>query len=289
VERRGAWWQHQRLRLDAPGRPLPARIQSSVARPAQKRRNVPRLGGTPGLPVSRAPTAANRVSFAVRDEPRLVEPSPAGSLRVSAQELDPVGGKNAAREGRRRDHCPRGRPGRNQGSYGRWEFRGPRGDARLACARGELVTVELMAPDPEFLYRPLAVARLFGLSEVHRFPLGPLAERCGARYRPAALTAVDAPARLCSDLGGRVGLVRRARRRVRGANAGGDSGRSDLPRPAGRRPVSKNSSSRSSRERSSGSPSPSLRASPGRYRSMSSRFSLPATPAPPRLRRRSHW
>ncbi len=60
----------------------------------------------------------------------------------------------------------------------------------------DLVTVELMAPDPEFLYRPLAVARPFGLSEVHRFPLGPLAERCGARYRPAALTAVDAPARL---------------------------------------------------------------------------------------------
>jgi len=66
----------------------------------------------------------------------------------------------------------------------------------LRALAKKLVTVELMAPDPEFLYRPLAVARPFGLSEVHRFPLGPLAERCGARYRPAALTAVDAPARL---------------------------------------------------------------------------------------------
>lgn len=67
--------------------------------------------------------------------------------------------------------------------------------AVLALAK-ELVTVELMAPDREFLYRPLAVAEPFGLSEVRRFPLGPLAERCGARYRRAALTAVDAPARL---------------------------------------------------------------------------------------------
>jgi sulfide:quinone oxidoreductase len=66
----------------------------------------------------------------------------------------------------------------------------------LRALAKELVTVELMAPDPDFLYRPLAVARPFGLGEVHRFALGPLAERCGARYRPAALTAVDAPARL---------------------------------------------------------------------------------------------
>ena len=56
------------------------------------------------------------------------------------------------------------------------------------------VAVELLAPDPEFLYRPLAVAEPFGLGEAHRFPLGPLAARCGARYRPGRVAAVDAPA-----------------------------------------------------------------------------------------------
>lgn len=59
----------------------------------------------------------------------------------------------------------------------------------------ERVSVELWAPDPEFLYRPLAVARPFGVSLVHRFPLAAIAERCGARYRRAALAAVDARAR----------------------------------------------------------------------------------------------
>src|SRR5215216_5602733 len=40
-----------------------------------------------------------------------------------------------------------------------------------------------------------------GVSEVHRFPLGPVAEPCGARYRPAALTAVDVPARVARRSG----------------------------------------------------------------------------------------
>lgn len=56
------------------------------------------------------------------------------------------------------------------------------------------VAVELLAPDPEFLYRPLAVAEPFGLGEAYRFPLGSLAARCGARYRPGRVAAVDAPA-----------------------------------------------------------------------------------------------
>ena len=56
------------------------------------------------------------------------------------------------------------------------------------------VAVELLAPDPEFLYRPLAVAEPFGLAEAHRFPLGSLAARSGARYRPGRVAAVDAPA-----------------------------------------------------------------------------------------------
>ena len=49
-------------------------------------------------------------------------------------------------------------------------------------------------PDPDFVYRPLAVAEPFGLGEVHRFPLGVSrrALRCPLPARP--LAAVDAPA-----------------------------------------------------------------------------------------------
>lgn len=62
----------------------------------------------------------------------------------------------------------------------------------LRALAEQRVAVGLLAPDSEFVYRPAAVAEPFGLSIAHRFPLGSLTERCGARYRPDALTAVDA-------------------------------------------------------------------------------------------------
>ena len=64
----------------------------------------------------------------------------------------------------------------------------------LRTLAGERVSVELWAPDPEFIYRPLAVSLPFGVSQVHRFPLSSIAERCGARYRRTALAAVHAQA-----------------------------------------------------------------------------------------------
>src|SRR6266705_1570972 len=59
-------------------------------------------------------------------------------------------------------------------------------------ALGEgLVSVELVAPETEFTYRPLAVAEPFRLGEVRRFPLEPLARAAGAQLRRGTLTAVD--------------------------------------------------------------------------------------------------
>ena len=55
----------------------------------------------------------------------------------------------------------------------------------------DLVSVELVAPEAEFVYRPLAVAEPFGVGEVRRFPLEPLVEAAGARLRCGALAAVD--------------------------------------------------------------------------------------------------
>ena len=51
--------------------------------------------------------------------------------------------------------------------------------------------VELLAPEPHFWYRPLAVAEPFGLGRTHRFELGALTERAGAQFTLGALEAVD--------------------------------------------------------------------------------------------------
>jgi sulfide:quinone oxidoreductase len=53
------------------------------------------------------------------------------------------------------------------------------------------VSVELVAPEAEFTYRPLAVTEPFGFGEVKRFPLQKLAEAAGARLRAGSVAAVD--------------------------------------------------------------------------------------------------
>lgn len=51
--------------------------------------------------------------------------------------------------------------------------------------------VELLAPEPTFWYRPVAVAEPFGLGTVRHFDLGQLAEDLGAALSLGALAAVD--------------------------------------------------------------------------------------------------
>jgi sulfide:quinone oxidoreductase len=63
---------------------------------------------------------------------------------------------------------------------------------RLAAER---VVVTLLAPDPVFAYRPLAVAEPFGLAPPARFSLARLARDCGFELRLAALSCVDSAAR----------------------------------------------------------------------------------------------
>ena len=58
------------------------------------------------------------------------------------------------------------------------------------------VSVELLAPEPEFWYRPLAVAEPFDLGKVRHFDLAELAAAAGATFSPGALTSVDAGSRL---------------------------------------------------------------------------------------------
>ena len=69
-------------------------------------------------------------------------------------------------------------------------------EAMVALGRmaGDLVDVELLSPDRDFFYRPLAVGEPFGLGEVLRFDLATLARGCGATHRLGTLTSVDADA-----------------------------------------------------------------------------------------------
>jgi sulfide:quinone oxidoreductase len=56
---------------------------------------------------------------------------------------------------------------------------------------GPLVDVELVAPEPHFWYRPLAVAEPFGLGSVHRLELAELCEQAGASFSLDTLVDVD--------------------------------------------------------------------------------------------------
>jgi sulfide:quinone oxidoreductase len=62
----------------------------------------------------------------------------------------------------------------------------------LRALAPEQASVELIAPEDEFVYRPLAVAEPFHVGEVRRFPLVRLVDAAGATLRRGALAAVDA-------------------------------------------------------------------------------------------------
>jgi sulfide:quinone oxidoreductase len=61
----------------------------------------------------------------------------------------------------------------------------------LRALAEDRVDVELLAPDSEFVYRPLAVAEPFEQGEVRRFPLARLVELAGARLSPGTLAGLD--------------------------------------------------------------------------------------------------
>jgi sulfide:quinone oxidoreductase len=61
----------------------------------------------------------------------------------------------------------------------------------LHAIAGDAARLTLIAPDPDFSYRPLAVAEPFGLGHAHRVPLSQLAEETSAELVLDAVTAVD--------------------------------------------------------------------------------------------------
>jgi sulfide:quinone oxidoreductase len=61
----------------------------------------------------------------------------------------------------------------------------------LRALAGEVVSVELVAPESDFVYRPLAVTEPFRVGEASRFPLSRLAEAAGAELTRASVRSVD--------------------------------------------------------------------------------------------------
>jgi len=61
----------------------------------------------------------------------------------------------------------------------------------LHSIAGDRVHVTLIAPDPDFVYRPLAVAQPFALGSAHRVPLRTFVDETGAELVQDAVTGVD--------------------------------------------------------------------------------------------------
>jgi len=61
----------------------------------------------------------------------------------------------------------------------------------LHALAGDRVSLTLIAPEPDFSYRPMAVAEPFALGRAHRVPLRSVTEATGAELIQAAVVAVD--------------------------------------------------------------------------------------------------
>src|SRR5436309_8844370 len=61
----------------------------------------------------------------------------------------------------------------------------------LRALAEERVEIELVAPEPRFWYRPLAVAEPFAAGRVHHFELAGVASACRARFTLGALASIE--------------------------------------------------------------------------------------------------
>jgi sulfide:quinone oxidoreductase len=61
----------------------------------------------------------------------------------------------------------------------------------LGAQARDYVSVEVVAPEKEFVYRAMSVAEPFGVGEMRRFPLDKLVSAAGASLRSASVVSVD--------------------------------------------------------------------------------------------------
>jgi sulfide:quinone oxidoreductase len=72
----------------------------------------------------------------------------------------------------------------------------------LRALAGDLVSTTLLAPSPEFVYRPMRVREPFGYSPAQRYPLDAIARDVGADLVADAFKWLDGPARVVHTAGG---------------------------------------------------------------------------------------
>jgi sulfide:quinone oxidoreductase len=72
----------------------------------------------------------------------------------------------------------------------------------LRALGGDLIDVELIAPDPLFWYRPLAVTEPFRLGQARHFELAHLAAAAGGTHTLDALARIDVERRVAHTAGG---------------------------------------------------------------------------------------
>jgi sulfide:quinone oxidoreductase len=72
----------------------------------------------------------------------------------------------------------------------------------LHAVAGERVRLTLAAPDPDFTYRPMAVAEPFAVGQARRVPLASVVESAGAELVAESVVAVDLDARRVQLSGG---------------------------------------------------------------------------------------
>jgi sulfide:quinone oxidoreductase len=72
----------------------------------------------------------------------------------------------------------------------------------LRALAEERVAITVVAPESDFIYRPLAVAEPFRVGEARRFPLRPLVAAAGAELRRGGIAAVDPDRRVAVMEGG---------------------------------------------------------------------------------------
>lgn len=73
----------------------------------------------------------------------------------------------------------------------------------LRALAEDRVDIELLAPDDDFVYRPMSVAEPFGKGEMRQFPVSRLATLAGARLTPGTLAGADLARRVVKTADGR--------------------------------------------------------------------------------------
>ena len=74
---------------------------------------------------------------------------------------------------------------------------------RLRRLAGDSVDIELIAPNDELVYRPMAVREPFAAGPARRYPLGPIARDAGADWAQDSLSWVEPDARVVHTAEGR--------------------------------------------------------------------------------------